>query len=135
MMDILLFPLIYAILTLALATLLRGLKDYSLKLLMLFAVLISLGYTGFLVSFTPNILVEATTSTLPDGTTKTYYKIYMPNQDEFIRVILNYNYIMIGFFFAIAILIILKSLGKSIKELFRISEKLTKEQEYELKYS
>ena len=132
MIDILLFPLIYALLTISLAILFSGMRDYTLKLLMFFAVLISIGYTGFLVSIIPNILVEATT--LPEMG-KTYYRIYIENKEEFIRLILNYNYIMVGFFFAAAILFILRMLGKSFRELFRISKKLTKEKEYEQKYS
>jgi hypothetical protein len=138
MIDILLFPLIYALLTIALAVLSSAFQDDLIKLITLFAVLISIGYTGFMVSYIPNLQVisQQETDTLT-GITTTRYQIYFKDYNDFIRLTTNYNYIMIGIFFVVAFYLLLKAFGISVNELMKYLkkvEKVDKAKEYDRKY-
>jgi multisubunit Na+/H+ antiporter MnhC subunit len=138
MIDILLFPLVYALLTIALAVLSSTFQDDLIKLITLFAVLISLGYTGFMVSYIPNLQVisQQETDSLT-GITRTSYQIYIKDYNEFLRLTTNYNYIMIGIFFVIAFYLLLRAFGLSVNQLMkylRKVEKIDKAKEYDRKY-
>jgi hypothetical protein len=138
MMDILLFPIIYALLTIALAVLSSAFQDDLIKLITLFAVLISLEYTGFMVSYIPNLQVvsQSQTDTLT-GITTTSYQIYIKDYNDFLRLTTNYNYIMIAIFFVIAFYLLLRAFGLSVDVLIkylRKVEKVDKAKEYENKY-
>jgi TRAP-type C4-dicarboxylate transport system permease small subunit len=137
MIDILLFPLIYALLTIALAVLSSAFQDDLIKLITLFAVLISLGYTGFMISYIPNLQVISQQQTDATGITTTSYQIYIKNYNDFLRLTTNYNYIMVAIFFVIAFYLLLRALGLSVNELMKYLkkvEKVDKAKEYERKY-
>jgi glucan phosphoethanolaminetransferase (alkaline phosphatase superfamily) len=138
MMDIILFPLIYALLTIALAVLTSGLQEDLLKMIMFFAVLISLGYTGFMISYIPNLQVISQQQTNSvTGVTTTSYQIYIKDYNDFLRLTTSYNYIMAGIFFVVAFYLLLKALGISVNELMkhlRKVEKVDKAKEYDRKY-
>jgi len=138
MIDIILFPLIYALLTIALALLTSALQEDLLKMIMFFAVLISIGYTGFMVSYIPNLQVISQQQTNSvTGITTTSYQIYIKDYNDFLRLTTNYNYIMIGIFFVVAFYLLLKALGISVNELMKYLkkvEKVDKAKEYDRKY-
>jgi hypothetical protein len=138
MMDIILFPLIYALLTIALAVLASGLEEDLLRMIMFFAVLISLGYTGFMVSYIPNLQVVSQQETNAiTGITTTRYQIYIQDYNDFLRLTTSYNYIMIAIFFIIAFYLLLKAFGISVNELMKYLkkvEKVDKAKEYDRKY-
>jgi len=138
MIDIILFPLIYALLTIALAVLSSAFQDDIIKLISLFAVLISIGYTGFMVSYIPNLQVISQQQTNSiTGITTTNYQIYIKDYNDFLRLTTNYNYIMIGIFFVIAFYLLLRALGLSVNELMKYLkkvEKVDKAKEYDRKY-
>jgi hypothetical protein len=138
MIDILLFPLIYALLTIALAVLSSAFQDDLIKLITLFAVLISIGYTGFMVSYIPNLQVISQQETNSiTGITTTSYQIYFRDYNDFLRLTTNYNYIMIAIFFVIAFYLLLRAFGLSVNELMkylRKVEKVDKAKEYDRKY-
>ena len=138
MIDIILFPLIYALLTIALAVLSSAFEDDLIKIISLFAVLISIGYTGFMVSYIPNLQVISQQETnSATGITTTSYQIYIKDYNDFLRLTTNYNYIMIAIFFVIAFYLLLRALGLSVDELMkylRKVEKVDKAKEYDRKY-
>jgi hypothetical protein len=138
MIDILLFPLIYALLTIALAVVSSAFQDDLIKLITLFAVLISIGYTGFMVSYIPNLQVISQQQTNSiTGITTTSYQIYIKDYNDFLKLTTNYNYIMIAIFFVIAFYLLLRALGLSVNELMkylRKVEKVDKAKEYDRKY-
>jgi glucan phosphoethanolaminetransferase (alkaline phosphatase superfamily) len=138
MIDILLFPLTYALLTIALAVLSSSLQEDLVKMIMFFAVLISLGYTGFMVSYIPNLQVISQQQTNSvTGITTTSYQIYIKDYNDFLKLTTNYNYIMIGIFFVVAFYLLLKAFGISVNELMkylRKVEKVDKAKEYDRKY-
>jgi hypothetical protein len=138
MMDVILFPVIYALLTIALAVVSSAFQDDLIKIISLFAVLISLGYTGFMVSYIPNLQVvsqsETNTST---GITTTRYQIYITDYNNFLKLTTSYNYIMIALFFVIAFYLLLRAFGLSIDLLMkylRKTKKVDKAKEYEKRY-
>jgi hypothetical protein len=138
MIDIILFPLIYALLTIALAVLSSAFEDDLIKIISLFAVLISIGYTGFMVSYIPNLQVISQQETNSiTGITTTSYQIYIKDYNDFLRLTSNYNYIMIAIFFVIAFYLLLRAFGLSVNELMkylRKVEKVDKAKEYDRKY-
>jgi len=138
MIDIILFPLIYALLTIALAVLSSAFEDDLIKIISLFAVLISIGYTGFMVSYIPNLQVISQQETnSATGITTTSYQIYIKDYNDFLRLTTNYNYIMIAIFFVIAFYLLLRAFGLSVNELMkylRKVEKVDKAKEYDRKY-
>jgi hypothetical protein len=138
MMDVILFPVIYALLTIALAVVSSAFQDDIIKLITLFAVLISLGYTGFMVSYIPNLQVvsQSQTDSLT-GITTTRYQIYITDYNDFLRLTTNYNYIMIALFFVIAFYLLLRAFGLSVNVLMKYlgkAKKVDKAQEYERRY-
>ncbi len=138
MMEIVLFPLVYALLTIALAILASRIDDILVSLIMFFAVLISLGYTGFMVSYIPNIQVISQQQTdTTTGITTTTYQIYLRDYNDFIRLTVSYNYIMIAIFFVVSFYLLLKAFGISVDVLIKYlkkSNKVDKAKEYEQKY-
>jgi hypothetical protein len=138
MIDIILFPLVYALLTIALAVLTSRIDDTLVSLIMFFAVLISLGYTGFMVSYIPNIQVISQQQTdTTTGITTTTYQIQFRDYNDFIRLVISYNYIMIAVFFVVAFYLLLKAFGISVDVLLKYlkkAEKVDKAKEYERKY-
>jgi len=135
MMEIVLFPLIYALLTIALSVLASRIDDTLVSLIMFFAVLISLGYTGFMVSYIPNLQVISQQETNSiTGITTTSYQIYIKDYNDFLRLTTSYNYIMIAVFFVVAVYLLLKAFGISVDVLMKYLKKVDKAKEYERKY-
>jgi len=133
MIDVLLaYVIVFAVASLTIALLSKNFEDTSLKLLLALTSLITISFNLFGLAYLlnpGNLKIIETTNPITNNT-ETY--IYIANQNEFVALLLKYNYVLGAVIFFIIVIVALKMLGISLIEIFK---KTKMSEKYEKKYS
>ncbi len=133
MIDVLLaYVIVFAIASLTIALLSKNFEDTSLKLLLALTSLITISFNLFGLAYLlnpSNLKIIQSTNPITNNT-ETY--IYIANQNEFVALLLKYNYVLGAVIFFIIVIVALKMLGISLIEIFK---KTKMSEKYEKKYS